>query len=221
MRNGEDFREEELKEAEAVLGHTFRNRELLKACFTHRSYSNVFGGKDNERLEFLGDAVLELVVTEELFRSSENREGALTEMRQRYVSQSALEAACARAGLMRFLRHSGGEQNLGGKTSSNLFEAAIGGLYLEGGMEPVRAFLKKYLVLCPTENYKTLLQEYVQEREKRTPDYRTKAVGDGYECTVTALGKSAAGYGESKKSAETAAAEQLLKILNERNSIEF
>ena len=221
MRNGEDFREEELKEVEAVLGHTFRNRELLKACFTHRSYSNVFGGKDNERLEFLGDAVLELAVTEELFRSSENREGALTEMRQRYVSQSALEAACARAGLMRFLRHSGGEQNLGGKTSSNLFEAAIGGLYLEGGMEPVRAFLKKYLVLCPTENYKTLLQEYVQEREKRTPDYQTKAVGDGYECTVTALGKSASGSGESKKSAETAAAEQLLKILNERDSIEF
>lgn len=221
MRNGEDFREEELKEAEAALGHTFRNRELLKACFTHRSYSNVFGGKDNERLEFLGDAVLELAVTEELFRSSENREGALTEMRQRYVSQSALEAACARAGLMRFLRHSGGEQNLGGKTSSNLFEAAIGGLYLEGGMEPVRAFLKKYLVLCPTENYKTLLQEYVQEREKRTPDYQTKAVGDGYECTVTALGKSASGSGESKKSAETAAAGQLLKILNERDSIEF
>ena len=221
MRNGEDLSAGELEAAQQAIGYPFHDRELLKACFTHRSYSNIFGGKDNERLEFLGDAVLELAVTEELFRSSENREGALTEMRQRYVSQSALEAACARAGLMRFLRHSGGEQNLGGKTSSNLFEAAIGGLYLEGGMEPVRAFLKKYLVLCPTENYKTLLQEYVQEREKRTPDYRTKAVGDGYECTVTALGKSASGSGESKKSAETAAAGQLLKILNERDSIEF
>ena len=61
----------------------------------------------------------------------------------------------------------------------------------------------------------------MQEREKRTPDYQTKAVGDGYECTVTALGKSASGSGESKKSAETAAAGQLLKILNERDSIEF
>ena len=221
MRNGEDLSAGELEAAQQAIGYPFRNLELLKACFTHRSYSNAFGGKDNERLEFLGDAVLELAVTEELFRSDENREGVLTERRQQLVSQSALEAACDRAGLMRFLRHSGGEKNLGGKTRSNLFEAVIGGIYLDGGMEQVRSFLKRYLMVCPTENHKTLLQEYVQEREKRTPDYRTKAVGDGYECTVTALGKSAAGYGESKKSAETAAAEQLLKILNERDSIEF
>ena len=99
MRNGEDLSAGELEAAQQAIGYPFRNRELLKACFTHRSYSNVFGGKDNERLEFLGDAVLELAVTEELFRSDENREGVLTERRQQLVSQSALEAACDRASL--------------------------------------------------------------------------------------------------------------------------
>ena len=215
MRNGEDLSAGELEAAQQAIGYPFRNRELLKACFTHRSYSNVFGGKDNERLEFLGDAVLELAVTEELFRSDENREGVLTERRQQLVSQSALEAACDRAGLMRFLRHSGGEKNLGGKTRSNLFE------YLDGGMECVRPFLKRYLMVCPTENYKTLLQEYVQEREKRTPVYFTEERGEGYRSTVTALGERAEGFGESKKAAETAAARKLYQILTARDSIEF
>ena len=221
MRNGEDLREEDLAAAERALGYTFQSRELLKTCLTHRSYSNVFGGSDNERLEFLGDAVLELAVTEELFSSHGEREGTLTELRQRLVSQSALEAACTRLGLMRFLRHSGGESNLGGKTSSNLFEAVIGGIYLDGGMENVRAFLKRSLSITAPANYKTLLQEYVQERAKKTPLYCTKAEGEGYECTVSALGESAEGYGESKKSAETAAAEKLLKIFISGDSIEF
>lgn len=221
MRNGEDLGAGELEAAQQAIGHIFHDRELLKACFTHRSYSNAFGGKDNERLEFLGDAVLELAVTEELFRSDENREGVLTDRRQQLVSQSALEAACDRAGLMRFLRHSGGEKNLGGKTRSNLFEAVIGGIYLDGGMEQVRSFLKRYLMVCPTGNYKTLLQEYVQEREKRTPVYFTEQKGEGYRSTVTALGERAEGFGESKKAAETAAARKLYQILTARDSIEF
>ena len=122
---------------------------------------------------------------------------------------------------MRFLRHSGGEKNLGGKTRSNLFEAVIGGIYLDGGMEGVRPFLKRYLMVCPTGNYKTLLQEYVQEREKRTPVYLTRERGEGYFSTVTALGERAEGFGESKKSAETAAAQKLYQILTARDSIEF
>lgn len=221
MRNGEDFAEGDLEEICRILGYTFKNMELLKACFTHRSYSNLFECKDNERLEFLGDAVLELAVTEQLFRSHEEREGALTELRQRLVSQSALERASERLGLMRFLRHSGGESNLRGKTSSNLFEAVVGGIYLDGGMEEVRPFLLRNLSLIAPANYKTLLQEFVQERTKSRPVYETHAEGEGYICTVSALEQSAEGRGESKKSAETSAAEQLYQILIARDSIEL
>ncbi len=222
MRNGEDFAAGELEEAERILGYTFKNRELLKACFTHRSYSNLFECKDNERLEFLGDAVLELAVTEQLFRTREGEgEGALTELRQRLVSQSALERASERLGLMRYLRHSGGESNLGGKTSSNLFEAVVGGIYLDGGMEEVRPFLLRNLSLIAPANYKTLLQEFVQERTKSRPVYETHAEGEGYVCTVSALERRAEGRGESKKAAETSAAEQLYQILIARDSIEL
>ncbi len=216
MNNGEDFTAADLRGAEEAIGYSFRDRNLLAMCLTHKSYSNANGGGDNERLEFLGDAVLELCVTEQLYLHNGAAEGELTVLRQRYVSQSALEAACDRAGLMRYLRHSGGENNVGGKTASNLFEAVLGGVYLDGGMEEAKKFLWRYLALTELENFKTLLQEYVQERAKRTPVYETRAAGSGYVCTVSALGKSARGDGESKKAAETQAARQLYRNLTER-----
>lgn len=213
MRNGEDLTERDLTAAEEAIGYSFRDKSLLKTCFTHKSYSNARGGENNERLEFLGDAVLELCVTENLYRNSSSDEGALTELRQRYVSQTALESAAERAGLKRFLRYSGGENNVGGKTASNLFEAVIGGVYLDGGLDEVRAFLARYLELTESENYKTLLQEYVQERTKKTPVYSSREEDGKYRCTVRALGKEAQGTGDSKKAAETAAAQRLYQIL--------
>lgn len=217
MRNGEDFTQADLALAEEAIGHRFRDQELLKTCFTHKSYSNARGGENNERLEFLGDAVIELCITEKLYKSLPEAEGRLTELRQKYVSQTALEQAAERAGIKRFLRYSGGENNVGGKTASNLFEAVVGGLYLDGGLEVVRSFLAKYLELTETENYKTLLQEYVQERTKKTPVYNTVGEEGGkYLCTVSALEKRAQGWGESKKAAETAAAKQLYLLLTAR-----
>ncbi len=196
--------------------HPFRDRALLLTCFTHKSYANAFGGRHNERLEFLGDAVLGLAVTEELFERSGADEGKLTEMRKGYVSQGALEKAEQKAGLMRFLRYSGGEDNVGGKTASNLFEAAVAGLYLDGGMAAVKQFLKKYLSGTDTGNYKSLLQEYVQERVQETPAYSTRETAEGFVCTVKALGRKASGTGASKKAAETEAAKSLLHIFTER-----
>ena len=215
MRNGEDILTEDVKAAEQAVGYTFKDKELMKSCFTHRSWSNKNGGADNERLEFLGDAVLELIVTEELYRNSRSREGTLTEIRQQFVSQSALEAASERAGLMRFLRYSGGENNVGGKTASNLFEAVLGGIYLDGGMTEARKFMERYLEFQETENYKSLLQEYVQERTKKTPNYTLAEKEGGYTCTVTALGVEGSGEGSSKKAAETAAARALYRKLTE------
>ena len=120
----------EPSEAERALGYAFRDKALLHVCFTHAS---VAGEESNERLEFLGDAVLELYVTEKLYRDSGAREGELTELRKRFVSREALSAAEARLGLVRFLRYAGGEDALRGKTASNLYEAAVGAIYLDGG----------------------------------------------------------------------------------------
>ncbi len=194
---------------EGILGYTFRDKALLETAFTHSSYAYAAGVKSNERLEFLGDAVLQLAVTEALLAASDRDEGALTELRKQYVSRPALEQAEARAGLMPFLRHTGGEENIGGKTASNLFEAVIGAIYLDGGAAPVKRFLAKYLLKIKSENYKTVLQEYVQERDKTTPRYETREEAGEFVCTVTALAASASGKGPSKKAAETAAAKAL------------
>lgn len=216
MRNGEDWTAETRALAEEAIGYAFKNGELIKQCFTHSTYSNAFGGRDNERLEFLGDAVLQLYVTERLFLSSGEDEGTLTDKRQKFVSRQALESAERRAGLMRFLRRSGGENNLGGKTPSNLFEAVVAGIYLDGGVRPVKEFLDRFLAEADTENYKSLLQEFVQERKKQPPEYRTEEKNGVHCCTVSALGKSASGEGSSNKEAEMQAAKALLGILKER-----
>lgn len=215
MNNGEDWSEATYTAAEEAIGYSFKNRALLKTCFTHTSYTNLFGEENNERLEFLGDAVLGLAVTEMLYGARKDDEGRLTEIRKQYVSKPALEKAESKAGLMRFLRYSGGEENLKGKTASNLFEAVTAGVYLDGGMEEARKFLKRYLSEIETENYKTLLQELVQERTKSTPDYSVRESGK-FICRVRALGFEASGEGESKKAAETNAARNLYKILTER-----
>lgn len=209
------FTPAELSEIEKAIGHTFRDKQLLAVAFTHASLSPAY--RSNERLEFLGDAVLQLAVTEMLYDRVDADEGKLTEMRKQYVSRPALERAESRARLMRFLRHAGGEENVGGKTASNLIEATIGALYLDGGSRAARSFLKKFLSEIETENYKTLLQEFVQEREKKIPCYHVCDAEDGFVCTVSAMGVSATGMGTSKKVAETAAAKALYFTLTQKN----
>ena len=216
MNNGENWTEKTFRTVQNVLGYEFQNRDLLLSCFTHKSYANAFGGEHNERLEFLGDAVLQLAVTETLYGATAEDEGALTELRKQFVSKSALERAEARAGLMQYLRYSGGEHNVGGKTASNLFEAVVAGLYLDGGMAAAKAFLRRYLAVIETENYKSLLQEFVQGRMKEAPHYEVRVAESGFHCTVRALGESAEGAGASKKEAETNAAKTLYCRLTEK-----
>ncbi len=202
--------------AEQALGYVFQNKSLLKQCFTHKSFADNSHQPHNERLEFLGDAVLQFAVSESLYLKEDTDEGRMTEMRKRYVSREALNKATAKAGILKFLRYAGGEDTIGGKTPSNLFEAVVAGIYLDGGMNAARAFLKRYLEEDEFCNYKSLLQEYVQERTKNKPEYSTRQTDGGYGCTVRALGKEAAGFGKSKKLAEVSAAEQLLKLFKER-----
>lgn len=196
----------DLARAEAALGYRFKEKALLRLCFTHASVS---GEESNERLEFLGDAVLELYVTEKLYRDSSAREGQLTELRKRYVSREALEGAECRLGLLPYLRYAGGEDALRGKTASNLYEAAVGAIYLDGGYGAAADFLSRTLFEADTRNYKSLLQEYVQQRSHMTPVYDTCAEEGGFVCEARALGESAAGRGANKKLAEQAAAKSL------------
>ena len=215
MKPSEDWNEQTPSLAEKALGYTFKDKSLLKQCFTHKSFGENNHEPDNERLEFLGDAVLQLAVSESLYLKEDTDEGSMTETRKRYVSREALTQAAEKAGILKFLRYAGGEDTIGGKTPSNLFEAVVAGIYLDGGMNAARAFLKRYLEESAFCNYKSLLQEYVQERAKRPPEYATREREDGYGCTVRALGKEAEGFGKSKKLAEVSAAEKLLKLFNE------
>lgn len=218
MRSGENWNDNTAEEAQRAIGYVFRDKKLLLACFTHTSYSNLSGEPNNERLEFLGDAVLELCVSEALFSRSDADEGALTELRKQYVSKHALEEAEAKAGLMKFLRFSGGESNVGGKTASNLFEAVTAGVYLDGGLKEAKKFLYRFLTETDTENYKSLLQELTQGRGKKIPVYKSREENGGFVCRVSALGKTASGKGVSKKAAETQAAKLLYQKLKGENA---
>lgn len=210
-----DFSEEDFNRIQTLIGYRFSDLEILKTCFTHKTYSNVYGGSDNERLEFLGDAVLQFCVTDELYRHCGDDEGKLTELRQRFVSQTALEQACQRACLMHYLRYMGSTQNVGGKTASNLFEAVVGGIYIDGGLKEVKRFLARYLTVTQTKNFRALLQEYVQEQTKCVPCYCVEERDGTFYCIVTAMGRKAEGVGESKKIAETQAAKALYLKLTE------
>ncbi len=218
MNSGENFTKELLRAAEEAIGYSFRNVALLEASLTHKSYSNAGGGENNERLEFLGDAVLEIIVSEWLYAAHpQAEEGELTALRQRYVSKTALAALCERAGFMRFLRYMGGEQNLGSKTVESLPEAILGAIYLDGGMKEARAFVRRFIVASHTENYRSLLQEYVQKHTKQTPVYTVREENGAYVCTVRAMEREAKGKGVGKQAAEIAAAEKLYRKLTERS----
>lgn len=203
----------DLAGAEQALGYRFRDKRLLEICFTHAS---VTGEESNERLEFLGDAVLELYVTEKLYHSSAAREGELTELRKRYVSRDALSAAEEKLGLLSYLHYTGGEDALKGKTASNLYEAAVGAIYLDGGYAAAQKFLARTLTKTDIGNYKTALQEFMQQREHATPVYQTREEGDEFVCEVHALGANACGRGASKKLAEQAAAKLLIGKLTKQ-----
>ena len=190
-------------ELEASLGHAFSNPELLVRALTHRSLANqraqeLPGNRpgsvgDNERLEFLGDAVLGLVVGEALFLlHPEWSEGELTRVRAQLVSRQHMAEVATKIGLGDHLRLSRGEDRSGLRRKStvlsNSMEAVIGAVFLDGGLEPVRAFARRYVMGDVVEqlarelrsgaalgNYKSALQEYLQAARAGTPVYKVKS----------------------------------------------
>ena len=214
-----------VKEIENKIGYTFQDKALLKEAFTHSTYANTHGGKDNERMEYLGDAVLQLVVTEWQFARYERaEEGEMTRQRQKFVCEEALDEAVRELGLQNYLLVSGGRANVGKKTVSSLFETVVAAIYLDGGYNAAKTFILKYghLETQPVSvNYKGALQEFLQGKGEQTPVYKTVKSGKDnaptFVATVVALGETATGEGGSKKEAEQQAAERLLKVLQGKN----
>lgn len=165
------------KELEEKIGYNFQNKEQLKLAVTHSSYANEIVRKNakkeyNERIEFLGDAVLELIVSDYLYKNyPEKKEGELTKLRASLVCEMSL-AACARnIQLGDYILLSKGEDHTGGRYRdsilSDAFEAVLGAIYIDGGMEPARAFIQKELLIdiehkALFHDAKTTLQEIVQ-----------------------------------------------------------
>ena len=207
---------QKLTDLEKILGYTFHDKSLLERALTHSTYANAHGGDDNERLEYLGDAILQFIVTERQYLTSQEDEGRLTKRRQEIVCEEALLRAVDEMDLRGYLRYEGSGQNVGKKTWSSLYESVLAAIYLDGGLSAAKSFVERHLTDGdkPT-NYKGDLQEFLQGRGLPTPLYESKESGDGFESVVTACQKQASGRGTSKRAAEQLAAKNLLAQLKQ------
>jgi ribonuclease III len=224
-----------LEDLEAALGASFSDRALLKEALTHRSYLNENPGwssRHNERLEYLGDAVLELVVTEALYRDyPDSPEGELTAVRAALVNYQSLARMASQLNLGAYVRLSRGEARDQGRARevilANAMEAVIGALYLDGGMGVIERLISTKLLvhaqdILATKSYKdpkSALQELVQQQSRVTPTYRViHEEGPPHQRIFTVgvyVGTTLAaqGTGPSKQEAEVEAAQRALTTL--------
>jgi ribonuclease III len=211
------------------LGHAFRDPALVQRALTHRS----FGAEHNERLEFLGDAVLSLAISSLLYeRFGASAEGDLTRVRAHLVREDSLHRVALALGLPEVLRLSEGESRGGGALRASILadatEALIGAAFLDGGFEAAQAVVQRLFgeVIQATEadnfgkDAKTELQEWLQARKLPVPSYRILATrGQAHaqtfelECAVPALGLAERGEGRSRRTAEQEAARRMLDAL--------
>ena len=213
----------DVQQIEQKIGYVFSDKELLKTAFTHVSFAKANGCADNERLEYLGDAVLELLITERQYYDSVSTEGAMTKSRQGLVSKQPLKEAIQRMDVVQYLRFLGGKDNVGDKTVSSLYESILAAVYLDGGIEEARAFVASHPLgqEKQEENYISALQEYLQKQGLPLPAYSEiektgKDNAPTFRYVVTAQGKSGEGVGSSKHIAKQKAAKALLSILTNR-----
>ena len=222
-----------IKDLENAIGYRFKNITLLQNALTHSSYANERWHNSlmsNERLEFLGDSVLGMVVAEYLFRTFPDRpEGELTRMRADMVCEKTLAAVAAGIGLGRHLMLGNGEEQGGGRTRESILadavESVIAACFLDGGMVAARKFIDQFiLVEVPVKkmhnaDYKTALQELVQQKKNQVLSYRL--IGESgpdhdkhFDVEVSLKGNVVGlGSGSSKKRAEQMAACSALEKL--------
>ena len=223
----------DLKLCQEKLGYHFHKVKYLTIALTHSSYANEGkkGEPCNERQEFLGDAVLSIIVSDYLFRHySHLPEGELTKLRAALVCEKALCQYAIELGLGNFLFLGKGEESTGGRKRPSIladaFEAVIAAIYLDGGMEPATEFVLHYVVPAienhtpaAFKDYKTILQEIIQKNpeervtyelvEESGPDHNKHFV---VEVHSNVIGR---GEGRSKKNAEQAAAKVALELMGQ------
>ncbi len=221
----------ELKKFQSIIGYQFNNEALLRQALTHSSYANEKHLKklsDNERLEFLGDAVLELISSEFLFSNYANlTEGELTKLRASIVCEPTLAMCTEAIHLGHFLSLGKGEDQTGGRKRksilSDALEAVIGAIYLDGGFANAKEFILKF-ILTDIEHKqlfydsKTILQEVVQGQHEQLSYVLLEEVGPDHDKCFTVgvmIGEKqiSTGTGHTKKSAEQEAAYHALLLL--------
>lgn len=224
---------------EKKIGYRFKNGAFLKHALSHRSFALSENGSplnSNERLEFLGDALLGFVVGEHLYHAYPAKlEGELSRLRSLLISRKALKTAADNIGLSEVLFLSHSEEKTGGRTrfsiNTNAFEALVAAIYLDGGLKPAKRFIDKHvLTLLPTVtgdelyfNYKSKLLEKVQAKADETPKYAVVNESGPdhnkiFEVSVSFWGKShGVGRGSNKKEAEQQAARAALETLDQEN----
>ena len=225
--------ERSLEEVEAILGHTFSDKNILLTALSHSSYANDYLGgptKGNERLEFLGDAILDMVVSADLYeRFPQKQEGFLSKLRAEIVCTEALGDVADHFRLNEYMLLGKGEEAKGARyrhsITSDLVEALIAAVYMDGGFDAAFRTVHKLMDYTiekgsrdqlPSDS-KTKLQELCQKKEGSGPEYRIiKEEGPDHDKTFTAAvfikGKQVStGMGKTKKEAEAAAAAEALK----------
>ncbi len=214
-----------------AIGYAFADRELLALAFSHTSYSHEEGaGRGNERLEFLGDAVLDLSISQILYEVHPDwNEGDLTRTRAALVNQRSLAKRARSLGLGHFVKLGRTERRSGGRDKdsilANCFEALVGAIYLDGGLAPVEDFVRRVYgpalasdAIRQRRDVKTQFQEWAHARHRQTPRYETvgdsgKDGDDARFAVEVAIGTDVwgRGVGRSKRVAETAAAADALR----------
>ncbi len=221
-----------MKKIEEKLGYIFKRPEYLEEALTHSSYANEHKLRSNERLEFLGDSVLSIIISDKLFNDLKDvDEGTLTKIRASIVCEETLAKLAKQIGLGNMLKLGNGESQSGGKNRASIisdaFEALLGAIYMDSGMAAARRWLlgiadkeiKNSIKSRDWRDYKTHLQEYVQREklgyvryimvEKNGPIHETHFIMQAY-VRERPMGK---GEGTSKKEAEQAAAKITLEML--------
>ena len=225
-----------IKDLEAAIGYRFKNITLLQNALTHSSYANERwhnGLLSNERLEFLGDSILGMVVAQYLYKTFPDRlEGDLTRMRADMVCETSLAQVARQVDIGRHLLLGHGEEQNGGRSRASILadavESVIAACFLDGGMEAAEGIIRRF-ILCKVpvkrlqnEDYKTMLQELVQQKRNQILTYTlTGESGPDHDkefAVEVRLNNKVigTGVGSSKKRAEQAAAQAALETLNKK-----
>lgn len=214
-----------VKEFQDLIGYHFNNINLLKEALTHSSYANEHNLKSNERMEFLGDAVLELAMSKHLYSIIDLDEGVLTKTRAKAVCEEALDLYADKINLNKYILLGRGEENSGGRQRpaiiADAFEAILGAVFLDGGFDMAFKVVEKFIIpyfneILQFKDYKSILQEKLQSEKRNIKYVIIREDGPPNNKTFEAavymddilMGK---GIGKTKKDAQQNAAKKALE----------